>query len=271
LLQGTSQVERHPARDPAEVVLSKKHKLEAAEKVKEAATSEPNPIPKAKAVAADPTTRTDEAAEHVKEKHKLAHKPRIRPLTEAKAIDSGAAFLSETFLFLVAGSLIIFESWRSRRKENTRRESVAERLIELEESERISRQALVALEKEVLRLRTEKDPASQTQTRILPREVWDSEDEGIMPPARGWWRWLATGFGTSGNNNNNKAAAAGDDLPQPQQQQPPRQPPPETPTAGKDKPLATRIADSVSSIRRDATPPPTSPTGETEAIIDSTS
>lgn len=57
---------------------------------------------------------------------------RIRPLSEAKAIDTGANFISETFLFLVGGSLILFESWRSRRKENIRREDVAERLEKLE-------------------------------------------------------------------------------------------------------------------------------------------
>jgi hypothetical protein len=71
-----------------------------------------------------------------KEKEKLEEKarklPRVRPLSEAKAIETGANFISETFLFCVAGALIGLEYWRSRRKETNRRDEVHERLEELE-------------------------------------------------------------------------------------------------------------------------------------------
>ncbi|KAI9751090.1 MAG: hypothetical protein M1815_001367 [Lichina confinis] len=102
-----------------------------------------------------PDRQTAEAASASKEdalaeKAKPAPKPRIRPLSESKAIDSGANFISEAFLFAVAGSLIVFESLRARRKENTRREDVAERLATLEESEQNARRALAALEKELI-------------------------------------------------------------------------------------------------------------------------
>ncbi|KAF1812223.1 hypothetical protein P152DRAFT_397388 [Eremomyces bilateralis CBS 781.70] len=60
------------------------------------------------------------------------HIPRIRPLSEAKAIETGANFMSEAFMFLVAGAIIVFESWRSRRKELNRRDMVADRLEALE-------------------------------------------------------------------------------------------------------------------------------------------
>ncbi|RPB17971.1 hypothetical protein L211DRAFT_844189, partial [Terfezia boudieri ATCC MYA-4762] len=60
----------------------------------------------------------------------------IRPLSETKAIDRGAAFISEFFLFAVAGSLILFESLRSRRKETNRQDIVTERLERLEERTR---------------------------------------------------------------------------------------------------------------------------------------
>lgn len=128
-----------------------------------------------------------------KEKDRALSKRRIRPLSEAKAIDSGANFISETFLFLVAGSLIVFESFRSRRKENNRREDVAERLTELEESEKNARKALVALEREILRLRAEqqKVPAKQSP-RILPKEIWEVEDdeEDKQEKPLGWWKRL---------------------------------------------------------------------------------
>ncbi|KAI9784838.1 MAG: hypothetical protein M1839_001568 [Geoglossum umbratile] len=260
----------HAARDPAEVVQAKKQKLEAAEKAKEAA-SEPKISSKPKDGAADASAKLDEATEKAKEKPKAAPKPRIRPLTEAKAIDTGATFISEAFLFLVGGGLIVFEAWRSRRKENTRREDIAERLAELEESERVAIQALVALEKEVLRLRSEGRPGSIAQSkRILPKEVWDLEEDGGVKDDKpvGWWRWLKS-FGRTGN----KSAVDVESLPLPVQQREEREAPPKHSegAAEKGEPLAARIAHSVASIREDATPPPTSPTGETEAIIDSTS
>lgn len=49
---------------------------------------------------------------------------KVRPLNDKRAIESGATFLSETFVFAVAGSIIIFEANRQRQKELTRRESV---------------------------------------------------------------------------------------------------------------------------------------------------
>jgi hypothetical protein len=79
-------------------------------------------------------------------------KPRIRPLSEAKAIDSGANFISEAFLFSIGLGLIVFESWRSRRKENTRRADVAERLEELEAKDQASWQKVDELESKVLEL-----------------------------------------------------------------------------------------------------------------------
>ncbi|KAF1989577.1 hypothetical protein K402DRAFT_451789 [Aulographum hederae CBS 113979] len=75
---------------------------------------------------------TAKEREKIKEKAKAAARPRIRPLSEAKAIETGANFISETFLFAVAGGLIIAESLRSRWKESNRREDVADRLDQLE-------------------------------------------------------------------------------------------------------------------------------------------
>ncbi|PRT54534.1 OPA3-like protein [Wickerhamiella sorbophila] len=51
---------------------------------------------------------------------------KVRPLNDAKAIQSGATFISEAFVFSVAGSLVFFESWRSRRKEQARQASIVD-------------------------------------------------------------------------------------------------------------------------------------------------
>lgn len=147
-----------------------------------------------------PTVRTeaqmkaDEAAEKDKSGDKTKSlsvpKPKIRPLSEAKAIDSGASFVSEGFLLLVGVSLILLENWRSKRKETTRREDVADKISELEENDRASRRALVELEKEILRLRNQNGNASGQ--RILPEEVWELEakEEKEQNDSQGWLSWI---------------------------------------------------------------------------------
>lgn len=150
-----------------------------------------------------------------KDKDRALTRTRIRPLSEAKAIDSGANFISESFLFAVAGSLIFFEAFRSRRKENSRREDVADRLAELEESEKNARKALVALEKEIIRLRAEEQKATLHSTpRILPKEVWevdDVDDDGQDQERLGWSKRLKAFF---------KANAPNQSKPKPEATQP---------------------------------------------------
>ena len=143
-------------------------------------------------------TRSDESImardkEKGIEKAKSSSRPKIRPLSEAKAIDSGATFVSEGFLLLVGISLILFENWRSKRKETSRREDVAERISELEENEKFSRQALVELEKEILRLKAETGQGSGATKRILPKEVRKLEEIEELEQeqqSRGWWSWI---------------------------------------------------------------------------------
>lgn len=147
-----------------------------------------------------PTVRTeakmkaDEAAEKdrggEKSRALSVPKPKIRPLSEAKAIDSGASFVSEGFLLLIGVSLIVFENWRSKRRETSRREDVADKITELEENDRASRRALVELEKEILRLRGKNGNA--TGQRILPKEVWslEAKEETEQDQPKGWWSWI---------------------------------------------------------------------------------
>ncbi|WPH02617.1 opa3-like protein [Acrodontium crateriforme] len=67
-----------------------------------------------------------------KSKEEKAPRVKIRPLSEAKAIELGANFFSEAFIFAVAAGLLVWDNWRSRRKEGARRDMVAERLDSLE-------------------------------------------------------------------------------------------------------------------------------------------
>lgn len=89
-------------------------------------------------VKTEAQTKADEAALDKAEradkpdKERKRAPPKIRPLSEAKAIDSGANFISEGFLFSVGLGLIVFETWRSRRKENSRRSDIADQIAALE-------------------------------------------------------------------------------------------------------------------------------------------
>ncbi|BGP29864.1 hypothetical protein JCM10296v2_001612 [Rhodotorula toruloides] len=90
----------------------------------------------------------------------LGESPRhVRPLSESKAIDTGANFLSETFLFSVAAVIIFGETWRSKRAEGKRRDAVQdaleqnkadiERLQEILNEEKQEREDAVKREKEL--------------------------------------------------------------------------------------------------------------------------
>lgn len=97
----------------------------------------------------------DAAAADLKEKKAEAPaKPRIRPLSENRAIELGANFLSESFIFAVAVGLLVWDQWRTRRKESTRREGVEDRLDALEDHTR----QIVALKSEVERLKSKYEP-----------------------------------------------------------------------------------------------------------------
>ena len=173
LLQDPEVIEKQIAREAAEAQ-ARRHKLEA-------------PTVRTEAEQKAYEQETTEEKKRIKEKTK----PRIRPLSEAKAIDTGANFVSESFLFAVGFGLIIFESWRRERKETTRREDVADRIGELEETEKSSRKALVELEKEVLRLRAKTGEGKAAKGRILPKELWEAEqqeEEAERP--KGWLSWL---------------------------------------------------------------------------------
>ncbi|KAL5336860.1 optic atrophy 3 protein-domain-containing protein [Aspergillus crustosus] len=160
-------------RAAAEAELRKHKPTSPTAKTEADAKAEEDAIAKAKAVAS--------------EADKPPPKPHIRPLSESKAIESGATFISESFLFLVAGGLILFESWRSRRKENTRRDDVAARLNELEETVGVYREAFIALEKN--------GDLPAPSRRILQRVIEDVEPEPeVKIEEQGWLSTITSYF-----------------------------------------------------------------------------
>ncbi|KAJ2709672.1 hypothetical protein H4R19_004133, partial [Coemansia spiralis] len=82
---------------------------------------------------------------------------RIRPLNDARAVDAGADFLGEAFLFGVAASLILAEQLRSRNQAKRQRSAVDERLDSLEALAAEQREAAEQLQGERNLLRAEVD------------------------------------------------------------------------------------------------------------------
>ncbi|KAL8919186.1 MAG: hypothetical protein Q9208_006946 [Pyrenodesmia sp. 3 TL-2023] len=178
LLQDHASIDKQIAREAAEAQ-ARRQKQEL-----------PTVKTEAQAKADEASTTADKGKGS--EKVKAPSKPRIRPLSEAKAIDAGANFVSESFLLSVGIGLVVFERWWSNRKEISRREDVAERIAELEESEKSARRALVELEKEILRLRAKAGEAKSSK-RILPKEVWEVEEREEEEPTTkvaGLLSWL---------------------------------------------------------------------------------
>lgn len=60
------------------------------------------------------------------------NKIRVKPLNDNKAIEQGATFISEFFIFSVAGSLILYESYRSRKKASNERDALADDITVLQ-------------------------------------------------------------------------------------------------------------------------------------------
>jgi optic atrophy 3 protein len=198
ILQDTAAIDKAHAKEAAEAA-AKRHKLEI-------------PTVKTEAQMKADEKATAKAAKESTEL-KPAPIPRIRPLSEAKAVDTGATFISEAFLFGVAASLIFFEAWRSRRKETSRREDVADRLAELEESEKAARRALVELEREVLQLRAKNATGTthSSMKRILPRDMWDVPEKGENDDdekAKSWLSRIATYIASRDTEKANKPGPA---------------------------------------------------------------
>ena len=140
-----------------------------------------------KKLAETPTVKTeaqiqaDEAAVEEEKKNadkpKPAYKPKIRPLSESRAIELGANFIAETFVFMVALGCIFAERIYSGRKESTRRDELAERLDALEEhAERVP-----YLEAEIKRLRATYEAETAPEDASTGQDVADEPKQSRTP------------------------------------------------------------------------------------------
>lgn len=165
LLQDHAAIDKQIAKEAAEAAAKKAKadiptvKTEAQIKAEEAATA-----------------KEKELGTH-KSKSVASSKPKIRPLSEAKAIDSGANFISESFLFTVGLSLIVFESFRSRRKEASRRSEVAEQIAELEENDRQKTKVLEDLQNEVMNLKGGGNQSTASSSWFWPRTAQRKDEQ----------------------------------------------------------------------------------------------
>ena len=138
-------------------------------------------------------TKHDEA--RAKEPEKKP-KPKIRPLSEAKAIELGANFVSESFLLGVAIALVLFENARRGRQETKKGEDVQDKLDEMTRKYETVRKGMIELEKEANKSRGKDGAAIAANCRILPDELRTAEDaEGeSQSRSKGWLSWLTQAF-----------------------------------------------------------------------------
>lgn len=153
-------------------------------------------------VKTEAQTRADEAAAALeKERAAAPHpsplpRPRVKPLPESKAIDMGATFISEGFMFAVAGGLIVYESLRAKRKAADQKDQVTEQMSELERTRDAHYRGLVALETELTRLKRQIKGQQASTDRLLPEELWNGHTKVVVPEPEPWYyfggvvRWL---------------------------------------------------------------------------------
>ncbi|KAJ2816910.1 hypothetical protein IWW50_006335 [Coemansia erecta] len=112
---------------------------------------------------------------------------KIRPLNDARAVDAGANFLGEAFIFGVAVSLILAEQLRSRSQAKRQRNAVDERLDDLEAQVAQYREELDRLEDERMILRNEVEGLSSettTMSTILMQVLGHEMDKSGRMPAK---------------------------------------------------------------------------------------
>jgi hypothetical protein len=115
--------------DPAVIDRQIKKELQAAEAARQKAAT---PTVKTEAEMKEEDAMTEKEREAIRKKAEERTKPRIRPLSEQKAIEMGANFAAETFIFAVGIGVIVFEQWRQRRKARNARDDIREDLEELQ-------------------------------------------------------------------------------------------------------------------------------------------
>ena len=161
LLQDSAAIDRQIAREAAEAQ-AKKIKSETPTVKTEAQTRADELITKEKG-----SEKTKALTTHAK--------PRIRPLSETKAVEFGANFVGETLTLTVALSLLLLgEAW-SRRKATTRRLDNEEEMADLKQAVKSlgedsvkKDERLAEFERELVQLKEKKDQRL-TKEKVLEK------------------------------------------------------------------------------------------------------
>jgi hypothetical protein len=115
--------------DPAVIDRQIKKEMQLAETARQKAAT---PTVRTEAEMKAEEALTEKEREAIRKKAEDRTKPRIRPLSEQKAIEMGANFAAETFIFAVGIGVIVFEQWRQRRKARNARDDIREDLEEMQ-------------------------------------------------------------------------------------------------------------------------------------------
>ncbi|KAF2099629.1 hypothetical protein NA57DRAFT_55582 [Rhizodiscina lignyota] len=169
LLQDPAAIDRQIAREVAEA--NAKRKKAAVPTVK---TEE-----QTKADQAAAAKEKDQVSKKIRAEH---HPPRIRPLSESKAIETGANFISETFLFLVAGALILFENRRSKRKSDKEHDARDDEIERIGNENATIKAEVEQLKQELVLLNGGKPVPSSKETKAEDATV--SKKASEPPPSK---------------------------------------------------------------------------------------
>ncbi|KAM3586297.1 hypothetical protein VKS41_002821 [Umbelopsis sp. WA50703] len=90
----------------------------------------------------------------------------IRPLNDTKAIEAGANFLSESFIFGVAATIILAENWRSRVSAKNRRNQVDDSLEKLEMETTGLRETIQSMQSGQAALQSKMDETTQENEQL---------------------------------------------------------------------------------------------------------
>ncbi|KAJ4345531.1 uncharacterized protein N0V89_011664 [Didymosphaeria variabile] len=159
------------SQDPAVIDRQVEKEVKAAEAARKRLDQTPTVKTEAQTAAEEAMTKEEKEAARKKieaeAKRKIEAATRRRPLSEAKAIEMGANFVAEAFIFAVGISVIVFEQWRQRRKARNQRDDIREDVEELKEEFKNVREELAELKS------YHPEPAS---TSLLPKFLTGKSD-----------------------------------------------------------------------------------------------
>ncbi|KAL1603909.1 hypothetical protein SLS60_005501 [Paraconiothyrium brasiliense] len=157
--------------DPAVIDRQVEKEVKAAEAARKRLDQTPTVKTEAQTAAEEAMTKEEKEAARKKieaeAKRNIEAATRRRPLSEAKAIEMGANFVAEAFIFAVGISVIVFEQWRQRRKARNQRDDIREDVEELKEEFKNVREELAELKS------YHPEPAS---TSLLPKFLTGQSD-----------------------------------------------------------------------------------------------